>query len=328
MAGKELSKPGPQVLADIKQLDADTIRKYICPSANDKEIFFFLNIAAAYGLNPFKREIHLVKYKDPNLAANIIVGYEVYLKRAEDTHQLEWWHAEMSEDGKIATCTIKRKDWTQPFIWIVERSEFDKGFATWKTMPKFMTKKVCIAQAFRLAFPKELGGMPYTAEEIAPGAETPEYKVLPDNPTTPAKQEKPEKPAATPPAATQEPANTDAVQPPAKEIETPGPTAEPAKVPPPEEKPPEDKGSTEAPPPAAADQETSPLELTEEQRQAMEQEMRGYYTQLTTLIQTKIRPTSKITVAVNELTLIKSLAAKIVRAEQILEEHKIPLPEK
>jgi hypothetical protein len=33
-------------------------------------------------------------------------------------------------------------------------------------MPEFMTKKVAIGQGFRLAFPNELGGMPYLAEEI------------------------------------------------------------------------------------------------------------------------------------------------------------------
>ena len=33
-------------------------------------------------------------------------------------------------------------------------------------MPEFMIKKVCIGQGFRLAFPNELGGLPYLQEEI------------------------------------------------------------------------------------------------------------------------------------------------------------------
>ena len=33
-------------------------------------------------------------------------------------------------------------------------------------MPNFMLKKVAIAQGFRLAFPDELGGLPYLAEEL------------------------------------------------------------------------------------------------------------------------------------------------------------------
>ena len=33
-------------------------------------------------------------------------------------------------------------------------------------MPEFMIKKVCIGQGFRLAFPNELGGLPYLQEEL------------------------------------------------------------------------------------------------------------------------------------------------------------------
>jgi hypothetical protein len=47
-----------------------------------------------------------------------------------------------------------------------------------------MTKKVCISQAFRLCFSDELGGMPYTSDEIAPQEQTqdiPHVEVLPTN---------------------------------------------------------------------------------------------------------------------------------------------------
>ena len=39
----------------------------------------------------------------------------------------------------------------------------------WKEKPITMIKKVAIAQGFRLCFPEELGGLPYTAEEITSG---------------------------------------------------------------------------------------------------------------------------------------------------------------
>lgn len=54
------------------------IKAYIAPNATSKEVFMFLNIAKSYGLNPFKREIHFVKYGDK--PGQTIVGYETYLE--------------------------------------------------------------------------------------------------------------------------------------------------------------------------------------------------------------------------------------------------------
>jgi len=147
-------------------LNVADIKKYICPSATDKELFMFLGIARSYGLNPLKREIHFVKYG--NNPASIIVGYEVYLKRAEATGKLGGWKCwiEKDEIGEKAVIEIKRTDQEIPIRWEVYRKEFDRQQATWKTMPMFLLKKVAISQGFRLAFPGDLGGMPYTAEEM------------------------------------------------------------------------------------------------------------------------------------------------------------------
>ena len=145
----------------------EDIKKYIAPKATDKELFMFMGISKSYGLNPFKREIHFVKYGDN--PASIIVGYEQYLKRAERTGQLDGWKCWMEDMGKEtekALIEIKRKDQSTPIKWEVFRNEFDKKQSTWKSMPTFMLKKVAIAQGFRLAFPDELGGMPYIPEEM------------------------------------------------------------------------------------------------------------------------------------------------------------------
>jgi len=316
MAGKDIAKPGPQVLTDLKQLDAETIRKYICATANDREIFLFLNISASYGLNPFKREIHLIKYKDPTIAANIVVGYEVYLKRAEDTHQLEWWRAEASLDGKTAFCEIKRKDWTQSFMWIVERAEFDKGQASWVKMPRFMLKKVAIAQAFRLMFPKELGGIPYTSEEIVPDGATPEYRVLPEAVETAKKDEKKE-----PIPAKEE-----------KSKPTPGPVAQ---TPPPETPatettppPPSDEEQPEPGPQPQAETQIEPsTNLTPEERQTIEKELKIYYSNLIVLLQKAVRPTTKLTEFINEVGLLTEIEDKVRKAEEKCKEFNVPLPE-
>jgi phage recombination protein Bet len=127
----------------------------------------FVELAIANQLNPFKREIYAVKFKDK---FNIITGYEVYIKRAERSGKLDGWEAEViGEPGKPgckAKVTIYRKDWTRPFVHTVEYAEYVQSSPIWQSKPATMIKKVVIAQGFRLAFPDELGGMPYTADEI------------------------------------------------------------------------------------------------------------------------------------------------------------------
>jgi phage recombination protein Bet len=132
----------------------------------------YLQIAKAFGLNPFKREIYVSKYGD-NLS--IITGYEVYIKRAERSGQLDGWSATTTgsvADGNLkATVTIYRKDRKHPFIWEALYTECvqttrDGSVTKFWQKAEFMTKKVAISQAFRLCFSDELGGMPYTADEM------------------------------------------------------------------------------------------------------------------------------------------------------------------
>jgi len=127
----------------------------------------FYNLAMQFSLNPFKREIYAIKYGQ---GFNYVTGYQVYVSRAEATGLLNGWHVEPIADDKGllvgAQITIYRKDWNNPFVWVVSLAEFRKDQNNWKTMPEFMIKKVAIGQGFRLAFPNELGGMPYLAEEI------------------------------------------------------------------------------------------------------------------------------------------------------------------
>ncbi len=147
------------------ELKLEDVKKYIAPNATDKELFMFMGIAKSYGLNPWKREIHFIKYG--NSPGQTVVGYETYIKRAERTGLLDGW--ECTSDGKKAFVIIYRKDRSKPFKWEVDFAEFNTGQSTWKKMPSFMLKKVAIAQAFRLCFPEDLGGLPYMPEEITGG---------------------------------------------------------------------------------------------------------------------------------------------------------------
>lgn len=152
----------PAEKQDIVTLTTQDVKAYIAPNATDKEVYMFLNICKAYGLNPFKREVHFVKYgQNPG---QVIVGYETYLKRAEATGKLNGWKSWI--DGDKAKIIIYRKDWSNPFEFEIDIKEFDKQQALWKTMRSFMAKKVVTAIGMRLCFPEDLGGMPYIPEEL------------------------------------------------------------------------------------------------------------------------------------------------------------------
>jgi phage recombination protein Bet len=151
---------------DDFKITKEDVRKYFAPNATEKEFGILMGICQSFHLNPFKREVHFVKYG--NSPASIITGYEIYLKRAERTGKLDGWKCWIEKDdiGEKAVIEIKRKDQSMPIRWEVYRKEFDKQQSTWKAMPTFMLKKVAIAQGFRLAFPDDLGGMPYIPEEM------------------------------------------------------------------------------------------------------------------------------------------------------------------
>jgi len=151
----------------------------------------FIQISKAFNLNPFKREIHLVKF---GTECNIIVGYEAYIKRGEATGLLNGWKCWTEGEIKSKETTvkrkrkdgtgeydmkmitwegnlkaiieIKRKDWSEPFIHEVDFSEFASTKENWSKMPKFMIKKVAIGQGFRMCFSENMGGLPYTQEEF------------------------------------------------------------------------------------------------------------------------------------------------------------------
>lgn len=125
----------------------------------------FLEICKHFNLNPFAREIYAIPYGNN---FNIIVGYEVYIKRAEMSGQLAGWRAwtEGSGNELKGVIEIRRKDWQEPFRHEVHFCEYNQGNTMWKNKPRTMIQKVAIAQGFRMCFPCELGGMPYTSDEI------------------------------------------------------------------------------------------------------------------------------------------------------------------
>ena len=154
----------------------------------------FLAVAGTFGLNPWKREVYAVTYKnkDGSTDMSIVTGYETYLKRAELNPNYDGYTIEIRgkfkrgtatkygkngtpytvnaiiPDGEVScVCSVYRKDRKVPVVEEVFFDEYDKGNSMWQDKPRTMLKKVAIVSAFRKAFPMDFGGMPYTREELS-----------------------------------------------------------------------------------------------------------------------------------------------------------------
>ncbi len=182
--GTSNGPPTAQDLAELKpirvsveniDLTPDLVQKYIAKGATKDDLFWFMGTARSLGLNPLLNEIHWVPFAGGGKA---VVGYTVYLKRAEMSGQLDGWSTDYGKDdmGEYCEITIHRKDRSHPFVWKTYREEVDTGSPIWKKRGHFMHAKCTIAQAMRLCFPVEVGSLPYIMEEIVgepEGAPTP-----------------------------------------------------------------------------------------------------------------------------------------------------------
>ncbi len=159
---------------------------------NEQQTKQFLAVAGTFGLNPWKREVYAVtfKNKDGSTDMSIVTGYETYIKRAElnpnyDGFEIEFkgsfkrgkvtksskngsWQVDaLVPDGEVSCiCTVYRKDRAHPTREEVFFDEYNKGNDMWMQKPRTMLKKVAIVSAFRKAFPFDFGGMPYTNDEL------------------------------------------------------------------------------------------------------------------------------------------------------------------
>ena len=138
---------------------------------DDQTAILAIAYAKHLGLDPLKKEIHLIPYWDKEQNRYVIqpiVAYTEYLKRAEASGKLDGWEIDFGVDkelGKYATVTIYRKDRSHPVKWTVYEKEVKKDTRTWKEQPLFMLRKVAISQAFRMAFPAETAHLPYEEAE-------------------------------------------------------------------------------------------------------------------------------------------------------------------
>ena len=133
------------------------------------EMAQFVAIATTFNLNPWKREVYAIAYgQGNNRKLSIIVGYEVYLRRAEEFPQYDGYETKFFGEGADmgCTCIVYRKDRNHPIGSTVFLREYTQNNAMWGNKPHVMLEKVAIATAMRRAFPSVFNGMPYTADEL------------------------------------------------------------------------------------------------------------------------------------------------------------------
>lgn len=177
------------VFSDIETtpITAETVKKYICPLADDKELTMFLALCKKQNLNPFLNDIYLVKYAQGQ-KASMVVAKDVFLKRANKQPDYRGFKAGIIVDRKediiyqdgafmLPTdkilggwCEVYREN-KEPLRIEVSFDEY-KGVTKagqlnrqWASKSATMIRKVAVVQAHREAYPEEFQGL-YDESEL------------------------------------------------------------------------------------------------------------------------------------------------------------------
>ncbi len=157
------------------ELSPEIIKSYLVPpdsKITDPEIGFFLQMCKFQKLNPFMKEIYIVKYG--NYPAAFIVAKDTFLRRAKKNETYQGHTVAISDDGKTAWAEVFIKDFKMPIRCEVDFDEYvakksnGEINSMWKEKPKTMLKKVALVQALREAFPQDLGGLYEEGEIVDP----------------------------------------------------------------------------------------------------------------------------------------------------------------
>lgn len=158
-----------------KKEDIGLIRRMFAKGANEDEFRVFLELAKRYNLDPFKRQIYLLKSRNSNEPATIMTSHAGLIHIAHESGKWAGMKTLLiTKEGKEvlvcdpdniagAVCYIWRTDWKEPLIHAVSFNEYVRRIDIWQTKPQTMIKKVAEAGALRRAF--DLGGL-YTPEEM------------------------------------------------------------------------------------------------------------------------------------------------------------------
>lgn len=159
------------------------IRERLCPNATDGELALCVELCNRQHLNPFTKEVYLVKYG--NAPASIITSYQVFNRRANRQQNYGGIKSGVVvlRDGEVVKkrgsavykqvgeqllggwAEVQFVDGKEPAYVELALTDYSTGKSNWAKMPGVMIEKCAKAGAWRLAYPDEFGGM-YTGEEM------------------------------------------------------------------------------------------------------------------------------------------------------------------
>lgn len=175
------------------KLSPATVRNYLVNgggNVTDQEIMMYLTLCRYQHLNPFLKEVYLIKYG--NAPATIVTGKDLFMKRANRNPNYAGKKAGIivanKENGAITeregTVYIPETEeliggWAKVYIKGHAEPEYASVSYTeyvgrksdgtinsqWATKPATMIRKVALVQALREAFPEDFGGL-YSPEEM------------------------------------------------------------------------------------------------------------------------------------------------------------------
>ncbi len=159
------------------------IRERLCPNATDSELALCVELCNRQHLNPFTKEVYLVKYG--NAPASIITSYHVFNRRAnrQESYGGIKSGVVVMREGQIVKkrgsavykqvgeqllggwAEVQFKDGKEPAYVELALTDYSTGKSNWAKMPGVMIDKCAKAAAWRLAYPGEFRGM-YVSEEM------------------------------------------------------------------------------------------------------------------------------------------------------------------
>ena len=172
----------------LVQFTAQDIKARLCPNIEDKELALVLGLCKAQRLNPFNKDVYIIKYG--NSPASIVTSKEVFTKRANANPDFEGFDAGIvyiNSQGEVCTregsavykaaneqlvggwCRVYVKG-RRPFYDEVTLEEYSTGKSGWAKMPATMIRKVALVHCLREAFPDDFQGL-YAAEEMGNAGE-------------------------------------------------------------------------------------------------------------------------------------------------------------